>query len=117
MSDDGKAIRRNYHTLVEKCPLTTMEVWRIQDEIRDILYERGYDLINFCNAPCQYGYFNSIDCYTKVAKQLTEEIRAHGFKVFQIQNPHKKSITWIIFPYNLTHEIREVVEDFKELKA
>ena len=113
---DVKTIRKNYNMLMEKCPLTTMEVWTIQDEIQDILYEKGYDLINFCNAPCSYGYFNSIDCYTKVAKQLAEEIRAHGFNVFLIQNPHKKSISWIIFPFNLIYEIREVVEDFKELK-
>ena len=117
MSDDGKAIRKNYNHLIDKSQLSTMEVWTLQDEIKDILYEKGYDLINFCNAPCQYGYFNSIDCYTKVAEQLTEEIRGHGFNVFLIQNPHKKSISWIIFPFNMVHEIREVVEDFKELKV
>lgn len=114
--NETQAIRKNYHELMDSCPLTIMEVWAIQDEIQDILYEKGYDLINFCNAPCQHGHFNAIDCYSKIAPQLAEQIRRNGFNVFLIKNPNKRSISWIIFPFNLVHEIRSVVENFEVIK-
>ena len=60
-------IKREYREMKSSCPLTTMEVWDIEDEIQDILFKKGYDLINFINAPCEYGYFNAIDCYSKIA--------------------------------------------------
>ena len=113
---EASTIRKNYNTLVKSCKLNTMERWDKEDEIRDILFEKGYDLVNFTNAPCEYGYFNCIDCYSTIAEKLTEEIRKHGFDVILRKNPHKKSISWIIFPYNLVHEIREVVEEFKVIK-
>lgn len=111
--NDSQTIRKNYRNMIKSCKLNTWEVWRIEEEISDILYNKGYDLINFCNAPCEHGYFNCIDCYSNVAQKLTEEIRKHGFKVILRRNPNKKSISWIIFPFNLTHEIRSVVEDFE----
>jgi len=116
MMDETQAIRKNYHKLIDSCPLNTMDVWKIQDEISDILYEKGYDLINFCNAPCQHGHFNAIDCYSKIAPKLAEEIRKNGFEVFLIKNPNKRSISWIIFPFNLVVEIRDVVENFEVIK-
>ena len=116
MSDKAREIQRNWHQRVQDCSLSTMEIWTLEDEIRDILYEKGYDLINFCNAPCRYGHFNSIDCYTKVAEKLTMEIRKHGFNVILRKNPNKPSISWIIFPYNMVHEIRTVVEEFEVIK-
>lgn len=109
-------IRDNYYKLSKSCKLSTEEVWNIQDEIRDILYEKGYDLVNFCNAPCEHGYFNSIDCYSKIAGKLADEIEKHGFNIIVRKNPEKRSITWIIFPFNLVHEIREVVDDFEVIK-
>ena len=114
--NETQAIRKNYYKLQDSCPLTTLEVWDIQDEIKDILFEKGYDLIGYCNAPCQYGYFNAIDCYSTVAPKLAEQIRKNGFNVFLIKNPERRSISWIIFPFNLVHEIREVVEDFEVIK-
>ena len=113
MNNDSEAIRKNYYHRMKSCTLTTLEVWEKEDEIRDILYDKGYDLVNFCNAPCEHGYFNCIDCYSNVAQKLTEQIRKHGFEVILKRNPNKRSISWIIFPFNLTHEIRSVVEDFE----
>lgn len=106
-------ICKSYNDLMKSCKLTTMEVWRLEGEIQDILSDKGYGLINFCNAPCEHGYFNCIKCYSNVAKKLTEQIRKHGFEVILRRNPNKRSISWIIFPFNLTHEIRDVVEDFE----
>lgn len=116
MSAISKKIRENYYLRQKNCELDTLQIWDIQDEIRDILYEKGYDLINFCNAPCQHGHFNAIDCYSKIAPKLAEEIRKNDFEVFLIKNPNKKSISWIIFPFNLVHEIRDVVENFEVIK-
>lgn len=113
MNNNSEDIRKNYYQKVKSCKLTTCEIWGIEEEIRDILFEKGYDLVNFCNAPCEHGYFNCIDCYSNVAKKLTEQIRKHGFEVILRRNPNKRSISWIIFPFNLTHEIRAVVEDFE----
>lgn len=113
MNNDSEAIRKNYYHRRKSCTLTTLEVWEKEDEIRDILYDKGYDLVNFCNAPCEHGYFNCIDCYSNVAQKLTEQIREHGFNVILRRDPHKRSISWIIFPFNLTHEIRSVVEEFE----
>ena len=110
---DAATIRKNYHDLVRSCKLNNMERWSLEDEIRDILFEKGYDLVNFVNAPCEYGYFNCIDCYSTVAEKLTEEIRKHGFEVILKKNPYKRSISWIIFPYNMVYEIREVVNEFE----
>ena len=106
-------IMNNYKQMVRDCKLTTMEVWDKEDEIRDVLYDKGYDLINFVNAPCQYGWFNSIECYSKYAQKLTEQIQKHGFDVILRKNHERRHISYIIFPYNLTHEVREVVDDFE----
>lgn len=113
MNDKGAEIRREYYDMLKSCTLSTWEVWGIQEEIQDILYEKGYDLINFCNAPCRYGRFNAIDCYTKVAKKLADQIQKHGFKILLVKHRDKPSISWIIFPFNMVHELRNVVEDFE----
>lgn len=116
MSASSKKIRNNYYIRQKECKLGTLERWDIEEEIRDILFDKGYDLINFCNAPCKHGHFNAIDCYSTIAPKLASEIKKHGFEVILRKNPDKRSISWIIFPFNLTHEIRNVVEDFEVIK-
>lgn len=115
MSDKGATIRREYFDKFNNCKLSTMEKWQIEEEITDILYEKGYDLVNVGTAPTRYGYFNCLDCYTKVADKLVKEIRKYGFNVMLHQNPNKKSISWIIFPHNLVIELRDYVEDFEAI--
>jgi len=113
MSDKAKEIRKNYNDIVKSCNLSQMEVWDKQEEITDILFDKGYDFVNFINAPCRWGYFNGLACLTKHADTLVSQIKAAGFDVIPIQNPKRKSETWIVFPYNLTHEIRSIVDDFE----
>ena len=118
MSKSVHELRKEYHQMVSDCKLSKMEVWLVEEEISDILFKKGYDLINFVTAPCPngYGHFNAIDCYTTVADKLVEEIRKHGYKVYPRKNPDKRSITWIIFPYDLIYTIRDCVEEFEEVK-
>lgn len=113
MNDKAATIRKNYNQMVKSCKLDTWEIWGIQEEIRDILFEKGYDLVNFSNAPCRYGMFNCIDCYSNVAEKLTQEIKKQGYAVYLVKNQDRPSISWIIFPFNMVHEIRNVVEEFE----
>lgn len=117
MSASSKEIRDNYYLRQKECKLDTLQIWDIEEEIRDILFKKGYDLINFANAPCEHGYFNAIDCYTTVASKLAGQITSHGFDVILRKNPDKRSISWIIFPFNLVHEIRDVVDDFEDFEV
>ena len=116
MSDKAREIQRNWYDMVKACPLDTMEVWKIEGEITDILYDKGYDFVNFCVAPCRYGRFNAISCLTKYANILSIQIEDCGFNIVLTKNPNRPSETWIIFPYNLTHELRDHVENFKEVQ-
>lgn len=116
MNQTTTEIRKNYHEIMDSCKLNTMEKWVIEEEITDTLYEKGYDLVNVCTAPCEHGYFNALDCYTIIADKLVEQIRNAGFEVIVRKNPNKKSITWIIFPYNLCIELAEHVGDFEVIK-
>ena len=116
MSDKAREIQRAWYDMVKACPLTTMEVWAIEGEIQDILYDKGYGFVNFHIAPCRYGRFNSITCLTRVAGKLTSQLKANGYNIIVQKNPNRPSETWIIFPYNLTHDIRSCVETFEVIK-
>ena len=113
MTDKGATIRREYFDKFNNCKLSTMEKWQIEEEITDILYEKGYDLVNVGTAPTRYGYFNCLDCYTNVAKKLTNEVKKAGFNVILQQKTKKKSISWIIFPHNLVIELRDYIDNFE----
>jgi len=106
-------IQRNWYDLFKACPLSTMEIWKIEEEISDILFDKGYGLINFTIAPCRYGKFNAITCETNIANKLSAQIKEAGFKIVLTKNPSYPSETWIILPYNLTHELRTYVESFE----
>ena len=116
MSTKAKEIRRNYNNLLKACKLDTMQVWGLEEEITDILFEKGYDFVNFCNAPCRWGYFNALSCLTRVADRLVAQIKDGGFEVILMKNPDRPSESWIVFPYNLTHEIRDIVKGFEVIK-
>ena len=109
----SQEIQRNWYDLLKACPLSTMEIWDIEHEITDILYDKGYDFVNFNIAPCQYGRFNALSCLTKVVGKLAGQITENGFEVIVVKNPRRPSESWIVFPYNLTHEIRSIVDDFE----
>lgn len=109
-------IRRQYFDKFKACPLNTMEKWLIEEEITDILYEKGYDLVNCGTAHCSHGVFNALHCYSTVAEKLTGEVLKHGFEVILRKNPEKRSESWIIFPFNLLIELRDVVEKFEVIK-
>ena len=113
MNKTTTEIRKNYHSIMDACKLNTMEKWVIEEEITDTLYEKGYDIVNVCTAPCEHGYFNALECYTTVADKLAEQIREKGFDFIQRVNPDKKSISWIIFPYNLCIELADYIADFE----
>ena len=113
MTDKGTVIRREYFDKFNNCKLSTMEKWQIEEEITDILYEKGYDLVNVGTAPTRYGYFNCLDCYTNVAKKLTSEIKKAGFNLILQQNHDKKSISWIIFQQNIVIELRDYIDNFE----
>ena len=117
MSNKAALIRRQYYDKFNSCGLDTMQKWQIEEEITDTLYEKGYDLVNVCTAPCEYGIFNALDCYTTVAEKLAGQIAANGFEIILRKNPQKKSISWIIFPYNLIIELVNVVNDFEEVES
>lgn len=116
MSDKGATIRREYFDKFNNCKLSTMEKWQIEEEITDILYEKGYDLVNVGTAPTRYGYFNCLNCYTNVADKLANEVKKAGFDVILFQNPNKKSLSWIVFPHNLVIELRDHVENFEAIE-
>ena len=112
----AREIQRAWYDMVKACPLDTMEVWKIEGEITDILYDKGYDFVNFIVAPCQYGRFNALRCLTRVAGRLARQIEDGGFKVIVVKNPRRPSDSWIVMPYNLAHEIRPIVDDFEVIK-
>ena len=112
----AKTLQRQWYDKVKSCPLSTMEVWDIEAEITDILYDKGYDFVNFTIALCRYGRFNALTCLTRVADKLVSQIKEKGFYVIVATNPNRTSETWIVFPCNLTHEIRPFVDDFEVIK-
>lgn len=106
-------IQRNWYDLLKECTLSTMDMWKIEEEISDILFDKGYGLINFTIAPCRYGKFNALTCETNIANELSAQIKEAGFKIVLTKNPSYPSETWIILPYNLTVELRDHVGNFK----
>ena len=112
-SMNAAEIRRNYFDKLNSLNMNQMDMWKVEEEITDTLYEKGYGLVNVCIAPCEYGVFNALDCDTSIAEKLASQIQDNGFEIILRKNPSRKSISWIIFPYNLVIEIKEIVDSFE----
>lgn len=119
MSENVLKWRKRYSDIIKQCPLNTEQVWDIEFEIRDIIKEKGYGLINFCNYSLiinkEYiGHFNAIDGSSKMIKLLYSQIKSWGYECYYQFNEEKPTMAYIVFPKNLTYEIKE---DLYKLKT
>lgn len=101
-----------YYDLVMNCPVEKGKVWDIECHIRDIVEEKGYDLINFCSFPLfikgrYMGNYNSIKGYSKQIKYLFRQIKGWGYECYYRKNYEKSSESHIIFPKNLIYELED----------
>lgn len=90
--------------------LSTWDFWGLEEQVRVILEEKGYGLINFDLtynnqnklAPC-------IEVSTKLAEVLANEIREYGFKVTVKQNENRPLFSFVFMEDHYPVELLEVM--------
>lgn len=113
--------RKYYHDRIMNFPLDTESVWDIEFKIRDIIEEKGYGVINYCNYPLYInnkymGHYNSIDGDSKLVKLLYLQIKSWGYDCYYRKDSEVFSMGYIIFPKNVVCEINEDLNKLKDRK-
>lgn len=94
--------------------LSTVDFWSLEEQLGDILQEKGYGLINFDLTYNRQGKLAPcMAVNTRIAEKLANEIRKHGFSVEIKQHMRKRRFSFIFIKNTYPVELLHVVESFE----
>lgn len=94
--------------------LSTWDFWSLEDELKGILENKGYGLINF---DLTYNNQNQLapclELSTEKAGLLAREIKKHGFIVSVKRNKDKSYLSFVFIKNHYPVELLPLAESFE----